>query len=229
VGRRIAILQSNYIPWRGYFDLIRSVDVFVFYDEVQYTKNDWRNRNIIVAKNGPQWLTVPIQKADKFGQNIEDAEIAQKNWARKHNTALQVTYGSCPGFGVYGLQVQEMIDALAQETKLSTVNQTLIRGLSGILEIDTTFVSSTDIPSGGDRVGRLIGLCQALGATQYVSGPAAQSYLDESRFAQAGIEVVWFEYPEYRKYTQCDGGYKPGVSLLDSLFHLSPSDLLSTS
>jgi len=192
--RSIAIVQSNYIPWRGYFDLIRAVDEFVILDSVQFTKNDWRNRNRIAAPDGARWLTIPIRTAGRLGQRIADAEIADAGWARRHWRSLEQNYHHAPGFRRQASLWRRLYEAAAYETRLSRINRLFLDGLCGCLGITTRIVSSEIYPDHPDRVARLIGICRAAGATRYVSGPRAQCYLDPCRFAAAGVEVRFFEY-----------------------------------
>ena len=140
-GLRVAVLQSNYVPWRGYFDIIHDVDLFVFYDEVQYTKNDWRNRNRIITLRGTQWLTVPVYgSTDKA---ISEIEIVPGRWGEKHYQALLTNYGKAPYFDRYKGWLK---DIYHQNWKtLSELNQTLIRTISReYLEIGTRFAKSTE-------------------------------------------------------------------------------------
>ena len=212
------ILQSNYLPWRGYFDLIRDADVFIFYDEVQYTRGDWRNRNKIVAPNGERWLSLPIAKAGNFGQSIADTQISDQKWAAKHWDTLRGTYKSAPGFKAWKPFFADFFERCADETGLSAVNQAFTKSMCERLEIKTKFVNSTDLPRTEGKTEKLVSLCQAVGADTYISGPAAKSYLDTDMFAQAGIDLVWKTYPDYPHYPQQDGEYRPGVSIVDTLF-----------
>ncbi len=95
-----AILQSNYIPWKGYFDIINTADVFIFYDHVQYTKNDWRNRNRIKTPQGSNWLTIPVRQLDS-SQKIEETHVLNQDWRKKHWASLSNFYGKTPGFKLY--------------------------------------------------------------------------------------------------------------------------------
>jgi len=215
---RVVILQSNYIPWRGYFDLINEADVFIFYDEVQFTRQDWRNRNIIVTKQGEQWLSLPVKHSGKFGQSILDTEIATHNWSRKHWNSLRGTYGKSTGFKKWGRLINNIYTDLADETSLTKVNRKFIKEICKALFIETEFKCSTDILSEPGKTERLVGLCQAVGGTEYISGPAAKDYIDAPLFKKAGIKLKWKIYPDYQPYTQNDGQYRAGVSLLDTLF-----------
>jgi hypothetical protein len=218
----VVILQSNYIPWRGYFDLIRKADHFVIYDCVQFTKNDWRNRNRIVAPGGPQWLSAPVRTSGRFGEAIDQVDIAPGPWARKHLSALRSALGRAPHFSVMAPTLENWFAEAATLGRLSAVNRLFIQGVMAQLGLDTPLHDARDLVSGEGRTERLISICRRLGATRYLSGPAAQTYLDVAAFEAAGIAVDWMRYPEYPAYRQADGGYTPGVSILDTLAHLAP-------
>ena len=214
-------MQSNYIPWRGYFDLIRRADHFVFYDTAQFTKNDWRNRNKIVAPSGLLWLSVPVATSGQFGQPIERTIISEARWASRHRKTIQAALGRAPRFktDLHPL-LDSWYEAVGTMERLSAVNRFLIEQVMHFLGILTPLHDAADLPQEGDKTGRLVSICRALGASRYLSGPAAKSYLDEAQFAAAGISVEWMVYPEYPAYRQMDGGYLPGISILDTLAHL---------
>ncbi|MGI9388925.1 MAG: WbqC family protein, partial [Boseongicola sp.] len=213
----VSILQSNYVPWRGYFDIIRRSDFFVFYDEVQYTKNDWRNRNVIVPSSGPKWLSLPIDTSGKFGQPIFEALIKDANWAEKHFAQIHQVYRGAPTAHLWMSKIEELYGSLASEQSLSRVNQKIIREICSWLGIQTVLKDSREIPGVTGKSERLVGIVGALNGTHYLSGPSAQSYLDTSLFDANGIQVCWMEYSEYPHYVQQDGQYRAGVSILDSL------------
>jgi hypothetical protein len=192
--KSIAILQSNYIPWGGYFDLIRAVDEFVILDSVQFTKNDWRNRNRIASGEGAQWLTIPIRTAGCWPQPIAEAEVDGPHWARRHWRSIEQNYQRASRFDAHAQALEETYRLAAQETRLSRINRLFLDTICRCLGISTRIVSCEIYPDHPDRVERLIGICRAAGAQRYVSGPRAKTYLDTARFAAAGIAVEYFEY-----------------------------------
>lgn len=216
---KVVILQSNYIPWRGYFDLIRSADIFIYYDEVQYTRGDWRNRNKIVAANGERWLTLPVAKADNFGQSIADTQISDTRWASKHWDSLKGAYKGAPQFQTWKRFFEMLYKELDDKTSLSKINKRFIEAINAELSISTKMICSSEIDAPGDQTGRLINLCQSVGAAEYISGQAAKNYLDRDKFADADINLQWFTYPTYKEYRQMDGSYRAGVSIVDTLFN----------
>lgn len=211
---KVAVIQSNYVPWRGYFDVIHDVDLFVFYDDVQYTVNDWRNRNRVKTANGPVWLTIPI--GNQNDRRICDVEIRDERWARKHWMTLEQSYRRAPGFSVFG----EFFHDIYREPwqSLSVLNQTVIRRISTeLLGIATPFRDSREFPLAGAGSDRLLDLLTQLDATEYVSGPAARNYLDEDLYASRGIRVHWKDYSTYPPYPQLHGAFDGFVSIVDLL------------
>ena len=157
--KRAAILQSSYVPWTGYFDLIRRVDEFILYDDVSYSKNDWRNRNRIKTRTGPLWLTIPVLATGRFGQRVRDVEIGDPRWAAKHWKSIQAHYARARCFGEAAPLLAELYERAASETHLSRVNEMFLRTLCDRLEIGTRITLSSEYDLAGDRVERLVSLC----------------------------------------------------------------------
>jgi hypothetical protein len=215
--KRIAILQSNYLPWKGYFDLIHSVDEFVFYDDMQYTRRDWRNRNRIKTPTGLQWLTVPVRVKGRYEQPIRETLIDGGDWAGRHWKALALNYGHAPGFKANAQWVEPLYRQ--SWTYLSVLNRAFIEGVCSRLGIKTRLRNSWDYRLQGERSERLASICEQAGASVYVSGPSARGYLDAAAFARRGIAVEWFDYSGYPEYPQQWGGaFEHAVSILDLLF-----------
>lgn len=217
--KKVAILQSNYIPWKGYFDLIAAVDEFILYDDMQYTKNDWRNRNQIKTPKGVEWLTVPV--GQDIDRRIRDVELHDQRWQIKHWKTLEANYAKGPHFKA----IAEWLKPLYLEqshSHLSTLNHRLLQAICGYLGIATRISHSWDYRLGEGKSERLVDLCQQAGASEYLSGPAARDYLDESLFAAQGIAVSWFDYSGYPQYPQQWGDFTHGVSILDLLFNCGP-------
>jgi hypothetical protein len=219
-GRKLAVLQSNYIPWKGYFDIIHDVDLFIFYDDLQFTKNDWRNRNRIKAANGAEWITVPV--GQDMNRLICEVELKDTTWQAKHWRTLQQNYGRCLYFGRYKAYFEDLY--LGQRwTHLSELNQSLIRHIShAFLGLKTQFADSRSWQLSGKKLDRLLDLVMQSGATTYLSGPSARDYIDPERFAQAGIALEWKDYAGYPEYPQRFPPFEHGVSILDLLFNVGP-------
>lgn len=219
---KLAISQSNYIPWKGYFDLIASVDRFVIYDTVQFTKNDWRNRNVIKTPAGLQWLSIPV--GDNIHRTIQEVLLPQSPWRVKHWKSLVAAYGKAPFFA----EVASWLEPLYRQTgdtTLSAFNVRLIRSICQQLSIETDIVLHDGVHREKDRVLKLIELCQRHGADTYVSAPAGKNYIDADTFHAHDVRLEWFEYPEYPTYAQLHGQFVHRVSILDALFHCGPHPL----
>lgn len=221
MSKTIAVVQSNYIPWRGYFDLINSVDEFVLYDDAQYTRRDWRNRNIIKTPNGPKWLTIPVSVKGRYTQLIRDTVISDPGWSRKHWKALIHAYSPARYFGLYR-EVFEDLYLNPTDAHLSRINYRFLEAICRLLEIKTKLSWSMDYQLSGDKTSRLVNLCQQAGATRYLSGPAAKAYLDEDLFRQANIAITYMDYSGYREYEQLYPPFEPRVSIVDLIFNQGP-------
>lgn len=220
-ARTVAIVQSNYIPWKGYFDLINMVDEFILYDDMQYTKRDWRNRNHIKTPRGLGWLTIPVEVSGKYFQKIRETRVSDRGWARSHWGSLVQNYNAAAHFAAY----RERFEALylgCDEEWLSRINFRFIEAVCEILGIRTRISWSMDYELVEGKTERLVGLCKSAGATHYVSGPAARDYMDESLFAQEGIGVSYIDYSGYPPYPQLHGEFQHTVTILDLIFNAGP-------
>lgn len=218
LSKTTAIVQSNYIPWRGYFDLINSVDEFILYDDMQYTRRDWRNRNTIKSAHGPIWLTIPVQVKGKYLQKIRHTVVADDKWSREHWSAIVHNYSRAAYFSEYRDLFQDLYRG-SHEKFLSQINSHFISAICRILGIRTTISSSMDYDLTGGRTERLINLCKQTGASNYLTGPAAKAYLDEELFAREGITVSYIDYAGYPEYGQLYPPFEPRVSIIDLIFN----------
>ncbi len=212
-------MQSNYIPWKGYFDLINSVDEFVLYDDAQYTKRDWRNRNVIKTATGLQWLSVPVDVKGKYFQRICDARIADPIWQKKHWSSISCAYSKAKFFP----EVRDLLEPLYCASKwhvLSEMNKAFLESLCLFLGIKSKITFSMDYEiTGEDKTERIASLCKQAGGTEYLSGPAAKSYINEEKFNSIGIKVSYFDYYGYQEYRQLHGQFEHGVSIIDLVFN----------
>lgn len=217
--KKIAILQSNYIPWKGYFDIIASVDEFVLYDDMQYTRRDWRNRNQIKTAQGLQWLSVPVLVKGKYHQTINDTEIdSSVNWASNHWKAFVQNYRRAPYFSEIGEWLEPLYLGVSYG-HLSKLNESFITAICDYLGIETIITNSSNYSLPAGRTERLASICQQAGATEYVSGPAARQYIEEKIFSNADISLTWFDYDGYVPYPQLWGSFEHRVTILDMLFN----------
>lgn len=221
LNKKIAILQSNYIPWKGYFDLINMVDEFIFYDEVQYTKNDWRNRNLIQTKQGLQWLTIPVRQ-NNLQQLIKDTEVSDMMWNKKHWRTLSQNYSKAKYFKYYKDLFEELYLGLTEEY-LCEINYKFIVEINKILGISTKLRWSSEFDLMGGQTERLLGICKDCNADTYVSGPAAKNYFDDKLAAQENIQIEWMNYEGYPEYRQLNVPFEHGVTILDLIFNEGPN------
>jgi hypothetical protein len=219
-GKKVAILQSNYIPWKGYFDLIRSVDEFVILDEVQFTQQDWRNRNLIKTQQGVQWITIPVKTKSKI--KISEVEVSQPGWHIRHWKSISQNLRRAAHFERYEAELHEAYLAAGEMPFLSQVNLSFLRLINRWLGIQTKISNSSDYPAPNERTERLVSICQMTDATEYLSGPAAKDYLEQDLFNQAGIAVRWFDYEGYPEYPQLYGTFEHRVTALDLVLNTGP-------
>ncbi|WCM88433.1 WbqC family protein [Acidovorax sp. NCPPB 3576] len=217
--KKVAILQSNYIPWKGYFDIIASVDELVIYDDMQYTRRDWRNRNKIKTPQGVQWLTVPVMVKGRYHQKIRDTQIDGADWAPMHWKALEQNYKRAPFFEEIAAWLQPLYAKAAHSSNISELNCSLIEACCDYLGIATSITKSWDYVLQDDKVERLVDLCKQCHGDIYVSGPAAKDYINESIFSASGVQVSWFDYSGYPQYPQLWGDFVHEVSVLDLFFN----------
>lgn len=218
--KKVAVLQSSYIPWKGYFDIIHDVDLFILFDDVQFTPRDWRTRNKIKTDNGSQWLTIPAG-ADRE-RLIHEVALNDPIWQEKHWKTLCLFYSKAPFFKKYKYFFEEVYLG-TRWTNLSALNQFLIRNIaSECLGITTEFKDSREYEAFGQKLERLIDLLKKAGAEEYISGPAARDYIDESRFQAEEILLVYKDYAGYPEYQQFFPPFDHYVTILDLLFHTGP-------
>jgi hypothetical protein len=222
--KTVAITQSNYLPWRGYFDLIRSVDEFILLDCVQYTRRDWRNRNKIKTASGLAWLTIPVQAKGKYHQAIDETEVMDTSWAQGHIRTITLSYKRAMCFDEVAPWLIAELESAADEALLSRINERLLAAICMRLGIgvpirrcDEIIDRATLVEMGPSE--RLAELCRGVGATGYLSGPAAKAYLEVNRFAKLGIDVDWMNYEGYPEYPQVWDSFEPKVSVIDLLLN----------
>jgi hypothetical protein len=216
--KKIVITQSNYIPWKGYFDGINQMDEFVIYDDMQYTKRDWRNRNQIKTPQGLVWLSVPVEVSGKYFQKINETKISDKNWGKQHWNMLKQNYSKAAGFNETKDAFEELF--LNNNFELLTdANQAFLQRIMDFLKIKTPINRSEKFELHDEKTQRLVNICVDCKATDYFSGPAAKAYMDETKFAKQNINVHYFDYSGYPEYPQLHGDFQHGVTILDLIFN----------
>jgi len=217
---KAAIIQSNYLPWKGYFDIIHDVDIFVFLEDVQYTKKDWRNRNIVKTPHGTAWITVPVLGG--IHQMIYEAKIDNsRNWAEKHMKTIQSNYAAAPYYYSYCDEINSIYDVEA--LTISELNIAGITTICKLLDLNVEFANSKDLSVSGRKNEKIIEICQQIGAEEYLSGPAAKDYIDDSKFESAGISLRYKDYSGYPDHPQLWGEFVNAVSVIDLIFNCGES------
>lgn len=213
---KTAIIQSNYLPWKGYFDIIRNVDIFVFGDNAQYTKGDWRNRNRIKTPDGIKWLTVPVRHGS-IRKKIFEVEINNSvQWTKKQRGQIEISYSKTDYYECYK---KDIVDIFTKGFGgLSELNIFTIKKISRLLGIATEFVNAQDITSQTKTEG-IIDICANIGADNYISGPSAKNYIDESQLANHNITLHYHNYGGYPEYPQLWGSFEHHISILDVIFN----------
>jgi hypothetical protein len=220
--KTVVIVQSNYIPWKGYFDLIATADELILYDDAQYTRRDWRNRNKVKSPTGPLWLTIPVEVKGKFSQPIKNTRIADVSWPEAHWKTIQHNYARAPYMSDYRAVLEELFLGCSEQF-LSQVNHRFLTGLCNILGIRTHIAWSMDYKTVDGKTEKLVDLCLQAGATEYLSGPSARTYLDEGKFRERGIAVRWMDYSDYPEYPQVHPPFDHNVSVVDLILNTGPA------
>jgi hypothetical protein len=216
----VVVLQPGYLPWLGFFDQMQRASVFVYYDDVQFDKGGWRNRNRIKTDRGAQWLTVPVLQKGRALQRICDVEIDNRgDWARKHVATISQAYAHAPYRDVYLSELEALLSS--PWTSLLELDLAVAAMMARWLSIVTPTYRSSELGIAGDQSGRLLAICRHFGADRYLSGLAAKAYLDEALFMRAGIAVEWQDY-RHPAYPQLHGPFLPYLSALDLIFNVGP-------
>ena len=221
VLKRIAIIQSAYAPWRGFFDLIDRCDEYVILDTVQYAKRHWHNRNKVLTAGGPVWITIPVTTKSHFEQPIQDVRVSEP-WAEKHWRTIALNYRRAPHYAALAPRIKALFEAAAKEMYLTRINELFLREIATILRLKTAITRDVAYAPTGTKTARLLDICLKAKATHYLSGPSARDYLNENAFLEAGIKVEWMHYPTYPAYPQLWGAFEPAVSILDLLLNAGP-------
>jgi hypothetical protein len=214
----IGILQPGYLPWLGFFEQMHRSDVFVIYDDVQYDKEGWRNRNRIKTANGIQWLTVPVHVKLTEHPLIVGTKIDNTvNWRKKHLASMKQNYAKAPFFKGY---IHIFEHAYSKEWEyLVDLDIYFIAKLAECLGMgNKNIIRSSTLDLKGDRIGRLINLCKLFGADTFYEGASGKNYIDENEFLSHGIKVEFQNY-QHPIYNQLYGDFIPYLSVVDLLFN----------
>ncbi|MBX9766954.1 MAG: WbqC family protein [Bdellovibrionales bacterium] len=216
--KMVGIVQSNFFPWRGYFDFIRQVDLFVIFDCVQYTRRDWRNRNQIKSSQGPEWFSVPVTFSRSHPTSIENTPISYETpWAHGILEQLKNCYSRAPFYSEYIMEIEELL--VAPSGSISDLNLRCLKWVCQKLDLNTQIVKSSDMPDiQGKREGRLLDILLKAGATHYLTGPRGMDYINPQNFWDKNIGLIEKRY-SYVQYPQQMGAFVDNLSVLDLLFN----------
>ena len=220
---RVTILQPSYLPWLGFFEQMHRSDQFVLYDDVQFTRRDWRNRNRVRVLEGSVWLTVPVIQKNKYEQSLLETKIDNStSWKRKHLETIRCHYSKTPFFDLHYPWCEKVFNS--EWNFLLDLSLETIQYLKGELKINTPLLRSSELGAPGNKTERLVSICKQLGATQYLSGESARNYISEKDFSDQGIELEYQEY-QHPEYPQRYEGFVPFLSTIDLLFNCGDKSL----
>lgn len=221
MSNKVIITQSNYIPWKGYFTTMKEATHVVLYDDAQYTRRDWRNRNKIITPNGPDWLSIPIDVKGKYHQKVNEAKVKDLNWSTNHWNKITQNYKKAPYFNKYS---KYFSDLYLQDFKnlqyLSDINKRLLVRCTDILGIEIDILDSREFNLKGNKTQKLINICKDLNAAEYFTGPAALDYIEEDLFDIEGIKLSFYNLDDFPTYQQQWHDFDHHVSILDMFFNL---------
>ena len=218
---KIIITQSNYIPWKGYFTTMKKATHIILYDDAQYTRRDWRNRNKIITNQGPSWLSIPIDVKGKFHQKVNEAKVKNQTWPQDHWNKIYNSYNKAPFFHDYGDYFKNIyLDELGRLEYLTDINKLMLQKCNDLLGIQINILDSRDFVIRGGKTEKLINICKDLDADEYFTGPAAKNYMDESIFTENNIKLTYYDLDGFPEYQQLWGDFDHHVSVLDMFFNL---------
>jgi len=221
-GKTVFIIQSCYIPWKGFFDALNRADECILFDDMQYSKDHWHNRNQIQTIDGLKWLTIPVFGKKNIGQKIRDVQIDGNKWREKHWNSIKHSYGRSQYFNEYSPVIKSIYQDKVSAS-LSEMNHAFILAINGILGITTKIKWSHDLEIIEGKNERIIHLMQQLDATNILAGPSAKSFVKEDQFNNAGLNVEWLDYSNYPTYNQLFNPFVHEVSILDLIFNEGPN------
>lgn len=225
--KTVVVMQPGYLPWLGFFELLWQSDVFVVYDNVQYDKNGWRNRNRIKTANGPMWLTVPVSLPNGLSTKIYEARIDNsQRWQKKHIASIEQNYRKARYFSDYFPPIKELLEQKWES--LLELNLKLITRLANLLGIQREIHLASELEiQDDDKIKRLVKITSLFGGTRFYEPAGGKAYFNESsiqKFKDAGIGV---EFQNYRHpiYAQLYGNFIPNLSVVDLILNHGPQSL----
>ena len=216
--KKLLITQSNYIPWKGYFDSMAIADEIVIYDDMQFTRRDWRNRNLIKTPQGLKWLTIPVEVKGRYYQKINETRSSKKAWNEDHLNQIKQNYKHANHFKEEFPWIEELYLKCKFEL-LTEINQYFIKAINNYLKIKVNILRSENFKLAEDRTERLLNICLETKATDYYSGPSAKAYMNEEIFRAKGVNIHYFDYSGYKCYNQLYETFEHGVTILDLILN----------
>ncbi len=211
---KITIHQPDFIPWTGFFHKWFTCDLFIIYDDAQFIKGGWQNRDKIMLDNNEYWLSVPVLTKKKLGQAIKDVEINYNvKWQSKHLKTLKNYYGKSKNFSEVIFMIEE---AYSKEYKyLMDLNLHLIKRIGDYLGINTPIKFSSEYNLESKKNDRIIDIIEAEHATTYITGTGSKDYLDVALIKKNNIKLVFQNHDEVKKYIKNSNVY---LSIIHYLF-----------
>lgn len=217
----LTIHQPEHLPWSGYYHKMNMADTYLLYDDVQFEKNNFQNRNRIMGTNGVQWINVPINLSGHTKDKINEITIANGSnpkWAKKYLTTLRYSYSKHPYFDDYMPFFDELYSR--QHENLCSLNIEIIKYFAKLLQIEPRFEMSSNVEREGSKSDQILSICKNMNADTYIAGPSGRDYLNEKSFFDAGIKIIYQEYkhPKYEQYKR--DNFTPYLSVIDMLFNV---------
>ena len=209
--------QPNYLPWLGFFDKMRRSDVFIIEDNVQFERQGFTNRNKILTVDGVRWLSVPVEHANKplLINEVKIANESEPDWGQRHWLTLRHNYCRAPFWSEFSAFFKDTYER--EWPMLIDLNMHLIKGVMGFLKIDTPLVLGSSLGASGKKTELIIAQCKKVGADVQLAGNGCKDYIDNKRFKQEGIKLVFQEF-SHPVYTQTCNGFVSDLSVVDYLF-----------
>lgn len=217
---KCAIMQPTYLPWAGYFNLIANVDIFVYFDDVQFAKRSWQQRNRIIIGSEEKFLTVPVITKNLRYQNIYETKTdEEQNWRKTHLQTIKSAYSKKD----YGKQIIEIIEECFNNTddSLCKINVSIINRIKNSLGINTKMLFSSELPIAGKKSEYLLKICEYLNANTYISALGSKEYIeDEGYFAKSTVKVEYQNYiPKEYPQKNCNN-FIPYMSIVDIIANI---------
>ena len=213
--------QPAYLPWLGLFHKIALSDAFCYFDEVQYLKKDWNNRNKIKTSNGEIWLTVPVLTKGYREKRIREIEINNStNWRKKHWRSIYFAYKKAHYFRKYSDFFKETYEK--EWHHLTDLNEYLLKYFLKELEIKVEYHKASELNFKGHKLSLVLDMCKKLGANLYIFGVLGKDYAKEGEFSQVGIKIYFQDYM-HPVYSQPGQDFVSHMSILDLLFNCGPN------